>query len=74
MRYARARIGEFRRDLVCRIYYADVLRALTQAVAAIGGGDFPITPLGELLFPRPEDNRTGDEVIEGIRRKLREMG
>ncbi len=74
MRYVRARIGEFRRDLVCRIYYADVLRALTQTVAAIGGGDFAVTPLAELLYPKPEDNRTEEEIIEHIRAKLREMG
>lgn len=74
MRYVRARIGEFRRDLMCRIYYADVLRALTQAVASIGGGDFAVTPLAELLYPKPEETRTEEEIIEHIRGKLREMG
>lgn len=72
MRYLRARIGEFRRDLVCRIYYADVLRALTGTVAAIGGGEFAATPLAELLYPKPEDDRTEEDVIEHIRSKLRE--
>lgn len=74
MRYVRARIGEFRRDLTCRIYYADVLRALTQTTAAIGGGDFALTPLSDILFPKPEDNRTEEEIIGHIRGKLREMG
>lgn len=73
MRYVRARIGEFRRDLTCRFYVADVLRGLTQTVAAIGGGDFAVTPLSELLYPKPEDNRTAEEVIEHIRAKLRNM-
>lgn len=74
MRYVRARIGEFRRDLTCRIYYADVLRGLTQTVAAIGGGNFAITSLGELLHPKPEDDRTEEDVIEHIRSKLRGTG
>ncbi len=74
MRYVRARIGEYRRDLTCRIYYADMLRALTQAVASIGGGDFAVTPLAELLYPKPEETRTEEEIIEHIRGKLREMG
>lgn len=74
MRYVRARIGEYRRDLTCRLYYADVLRGLTQAVAAIGGGDFAIMSLSELLHPKPEDNRTEEDVIEHIRGKLRGTG
>lgn len=74
MRYVRARIGEYRRDLTCRLYYADALRGLTQAVAVIGGGDFAITSLSELLHPKPEDNRTAEDVIEHIRGKLRGTG
>lgn len=74
MRYVRARIGEYRRDLTCRIYYADVLRALTEVTARIGGGDFAVTPLEELLDPKPEDNRTAEEIIGHIREKLRKMG
>ncbi len=74
MRYVRARIGEFRRDLMCRIYYADVLRVLTEAVAQIGGGDFAVTPLADLLYPKPEDSRTEEEIIEHIRGKLRGTG
>lgn len=71
MRYVRARIGEYRRDLTCRIYYADVLRVLTEVTARIGGGDFAVTPLEELLDPAPEDNRTEEEIIGHIREKLR---
>lgn len=56
---------------MCRFYYADVLRALTQTVAAIGGGDFAVTPLSDLLYPKPEDTRTAEEVIAHIRSKLR---
>lgn len=74
MRYVRARIGEFRRDLTCRIYYADVLRVLSQSAAVIGGADFALTPLTDILFPKPEDNRTEAEVIEHIREELRGMG
>ena len=74
MRYVRARIGEYRRDLMCRIYYADVLRTLTEITARIGGGDFAVTPLAELLYPKPEETRTAEEIIEHIRGKLREMG
>lgn len=56
---------------MCRFYYADALRALTQTVAEIGGGDFAVTPLSDLLYPKPEDTRTADDIIEHIRKKLR---
>lgn len=59
---------------MCRFYYADVLCALTQTVAAIGGGEFAVTPLAELLHPKPEDTRTADDIIEQIRGKLRGKG
>ena len=59
---------------MCRFYYADALRALTQTVAEIGGGDFAVTPLSDLLYPKPEDTRTADDIIEHIRKKLRGKG
>lgn len=74
MRYVRARIGEFRRDLMCRIYYADVLRGLSQVAASLGGGEFTAVPLAELLYPKPEDSRTEEEIVEHIRGKLRGTG
>lgn len=58
---------------MCRFYYADALRALTQTVAEIGGGDFAVTPLSDLLYPKPEDTRTADDIIEQIRGKLRKL-
>lgn len=47
---------------------------LTEVTARIGGGDFAVTPLEEILHPAPEDNRTEEEIIGHIRGKLREMG
>jgi hypothetical protein len=48
-----------------------MLRVLTEAVAKIGGGDFAVTPLAEILYPKPVDNRTEEDVIAHIRSKLR---
>lgn len=56
---------------MCRLYYADVLRTLTQVTAAIGGGGFAVTPLADILYPKPVDNRTEEDVIAHIRAKLR---
>lgn len=52
-------------------YFADVLKVLTEGVAAIGRGKLDLPRLEDMIYPKPQDNRTSSEIIEGVRAKLR---
>lgn len=54
-----------------KIYYGECLRAISENTAKIGGGSYIEIKLHDLLNPKPEDNRTKEEIIEGIREKLK---
>lgn len=53
-----------------RIYYAECLRIITENTAKIGGGSVLQMKLQDILDPKPVDNRTTEEIVEGIRKKL----
>ena len=54
-----------------KIYYAECLRIMTENTAKIGGGSYIEAKLQDILDPKPADNRTADDIIEGIRNKLK---
>ena len=54
-----------------KIYYAECLRIMTENTAKIGGGSYIEAKLQDILDPKPVDNRTADDIIEGIRNKLK---
>ena len=54
-----------------KIYYAECLRIMTENTAKMGGGSYIEAKLQEILDPKPVDNRTADDIIEGIRNKLK---
>lgn len=54
-----------------KIYYAECLRIMTENTAKMGGGSFVRAKMSELLDPKPVDNRTSSEIIDGIRNKLK---
>jgi hypothetical protein len=56
-----------------KIYYAECLRIMTENTAKIGGGGYIQAKLAEILDPKPVDNRTADEIINGIKDKLEQM-
>lgn len=62
MRYATARYNQNRREWVYRIYVTDSLKHL--AGLNIRYAD---------VF-KPEETRTADEIIDGIKDKLRQLG
>lgn len=66
MRYAVARYQENRRNLACRIYYAECLRILTENTAKLSGGAAMNTKLDELLHPKPADSRSGEEIFADL--------
>ena len=71
MRYAITRFNQHQRDLAYRIYVTDCLRIQVECITAIGG--HPLSPdrFADMLDPKPADNRTSDDIIEGIRNKLK---
>ena len=53
-----------------KIYYAECLRIMTENTAKMGGGSYIQAKLQDILDPKPVENRTSDDIIEGIRKKL----
>ena len=54
-----------------RNYYAECLRIMTENTAKFGGGSYIEDKLQDILDPKPVDNRTADDIIDGIRNKLK---
>ena len=78
MRYATARFNQHQRDLAYRIYVTDCLRITTdntaKTVHALTHGQAEVHVMGirfaDVLENKPVDNRTADDIIDGIRKKL----
>ena len=66
MRYAIARYQSQQRDLAYRIYVADCLRIISENTAKIGGGSYITAKFGDIINPKPVDNRTGEEIAADI--------
>ena len=79
MRYATARFNQHQRDLAYRIYVTDCLRIASEntakSVLALTRGKAEVHVMGikfaDVLENKPVDNRTADDIIEGIRNKLK---
>lgn len=57
-------------EKAAKIYYAECLRIMTENTAKMVGGSYIEAKLQDILDPQPVDNRTADDIIEGIRKKL----
>lgn len=64
MRYVTARYKEKQRELAYRIYVTDALKVLGGLNARYY----------EYIDETPQDTRTADEVVDGIRHKLTALG
>lgn len=53
-----------------KIYYAECLRLIGENTAKFAGGSYIEAKLQDILDPKPIDNRTADDIIDGIRKKL----
>ena len=71
MRYAIARYQSQQRDLAYRIYVTDVLRMSLECTAHLSGHQLNLDRFADVYYPKPVDNRTADDIIEGIRIKLK---
>lgn len=75
MRYVVARFNRERKDTAYRIYVTDCLRSIGASAADVskmsgGEGRYIATRFADLLYPKPEETRTGAEIIENLRQKL----
>ena len=71
MRYAIARFNQHQRDLAYRIYVTDCLRMNLECTAHLSGHELSLDRFADVYYPKPVDNRTADDIIEGIRNKLK---
>lgn len=51
-------------------YVAECLRVISENTAKFGGGSYVQVKLQDILNPKPVDNRTAEDIIDGIRKKL----
>jgi len=71
MRYAVARYQSQQRDLAYRIYITDCLRMNLECTAHLSGHRLNLDRFADVYYSKPADNRTADDIIDGIRRKLK---
>ena len=71
MRYAIARYQSQQRDLVYRIYVTDCLRMSLDCTAHLSGHQLNLDRFADSYYPKPIVNRSADDIIEGIRNKLK---
>jgi hypothetical protein len=53
-----------------RIYYGECLRTISENTAKFGGGSYIQAKLQDILDPKQIDDRTTEEIVDGIRKKL----
>ena len=73
MRYVMARYEKEQRELAYRFYITDALRSISENTAKFGGGGYIKARYADLINPKPEDNRTQEEIIAKIREGLRSL-
>ena len=56
-----------------KIYYAECLRIISENTAKMGGGSYIQAKLVDMLDPKPVDDRTANEIIQGIKDKIEQM-
>lgn len=56
-----------------KIYYAECLRIIGENTAKMGGGSYIQAKLSDILDPKPVDNRSADEIINGIKDKIEKI-
>ncbi len=73
MRYVVARHNDLMRDMTYRVFISDELHILNGNISRYIGGNELNQRYYDVLFPEPEETRTSEEIIEGLKSKLREI-
>ena len=56
-----------------KIYYGECLRSISENTAKFVGGSYIEAKLSDIINPKPVDNRTADDIINGIKGKLNKI-
>ena len=55
-------------------YFADAIMSISKNTAMLVNGEYVQTRLADLLEPPDNDNRSAEEIIEDISKKLEKIG
>lgn len=73
MRYVIARHNNEMRDMTYRIFISDELFYLNNNVVQLTGGTQLQMHLSDLYYPQKEDDRTSQDIIDGLKEKMRRL-
>lgn len=65
-------ISLFKKERIT-FYFADCMRIITENTAKASGGTYVTARLEDILYPKPVDTRTAEDIIGGIRGKIDTM-
>ena len=71
MRYAITRYNQHQRDVAYRIYVTDCLRTQLKLTSAFSGQKLDINRFADVYYQKPADDRTAEDIIDGIKNKLK---
>ena len=61
-----ARLNERAKTEAYRIYVTDALRIVAENTARYAGGNYIKARYADMIEPKKQDNRTGDEIVADI--------
>ena len=61
-----ARLNEKARNDAYRIYVTDALRVVAENTARFASGNYIKARYADIIEPKKQDNRTGDEIVADI--------
>ena len=73
-RYVFARFEQDAREKAYRVYVTDVLKILAENTAKYSGGSYMKLRYYDLIQPKPEENRTPEEIIWNMKGKIARIG
>lgn len=63
----------YQQDVAYRIFTTDSLYILNNNITQLCGGSVISGRFYDLTHPQPEETRTSEEIIEGLKNKLKEI-
>lgn len=57
-----------------RVYTAEALRIMTENTAKYAGGGYMKQKYSDMVNPKPEEARTGQEIIDMMKNKIAKIG
>lgn len=55
-------------------YFADAIMSISKNSAMLSSGQYVKNKLADILEPPEKDNRSAEEIITDMRKKIRELG